>query len=66
MKGLLNASDGPPALTEIRNNIVHPQKKGRDSLYAQFPKSREDACRLGLWYVEVALLAHIRVFRSLF
>ncbi|HPD49698.1 MAG TPA: hypothetical protein PLM84_04665 [Smithellaceae bacterium] len=49
----LNWLDAPHALTEIRNSLVHPEHKRRrqlDSIYYE-------AWNLGLWYLEMGLLA---------
>lgn len=45
--------DGPHAFTEIRNSLVHPDAKDREKL----TECIYDAWRLGLWYLELSLLA---------
>jgi hypothetical protein len=42
--------DSPHALTEIRNNITHPERP------AQYSNAYFEAWSLGLWYLELALL----------
>lgn len=48
----LNCSDGPKALTVVRNRLVHPKKRKHLPHY--------DAWRLAEWYVELALLSMLR------
>ena len=43
--------DGPKAITELRNDLVHAKKTYEDSAEAQM-----DALRLGQWYIELILL----------
>ncbi len=43
---------GPDALTRLRDDLVHPKAK-----YQWKGEAMVDAWRLGLWYVEMALLA---------
>lgn len=53
----LNWEDGPHALTEIRNSIVHaghPKKRNKISKLPSLGKSQ--AWKLGLWYLELVLL----------
>lgn len=45
--------DGPHAFADIRNTLVHPDAKGRDQQLECIP----DGWKLGLWYLELALLA---------
>jgi hypothetical protein len=45
--------DAQHALTEIRNSIVHPENKKCDRLNSAL----SDAWNLGLWYLEMGLLA---------
>ena len=46
-------ADGPHAIAEIRNDLVHPDKGG-----AALPLARyADAWRLATWYLEMAILA---------
>jgi hypothetical protein len=45
--------DAPHALTEIRNSLVHPEHKRR----GQFAGAYYEAWNLGLWYLEMGLLA---------
>ena len=47
-----NWADSPHALTEIRNSLVHPEHKN----HAQFHGAYFEAWKLGLWYLELALL----------
>jgi hypothetical protein len=48
-----NWLDAPHALTEIRNSLVHPEHKNRGQLESVY----YDAWRLGLWYLEIGILA---------
>lgn len=48
-----NWQDAPHALTEIRNSLVHPEHKRRDDLNSFYA----EAWKLGLWYLELAILA---------
>lgn len=48
-------ADGPHAFTELRNGIVHPKKLQR--VLDAAPEARVDASNLGLWYLELVLLA---------
>lgn len=45
--------DGPHAFSDIRNSLVHPDAKGRRERL----RCISDGWRLGLWYLELALLA---------
>jgi len=45
--------DGPHALTEVRNSIVHPEHKRR----GQLDSILLEAWNLGLWYLELSLLS---------
>lgn len=49
----INWLDAPHALTEIRNTLVHPEHKRRGQLDAAY----YEAWNLGLWYLEMGLLA---------
>ena len=53
--GLLT-TDGPKAVTELRNYLVHPTKKNRDRAEEIGFPPVQDAWRLNLWYIELALL----------
>ena len=48
-----NWLDAPHALTEIRNSLVHPEHKRR----GQFATAYYEAWNLGLWYLEMGILA---------
>ncbi len=48
-----NWLDAPHALTEIRNSLVHPEHKRR----GQFDVLYREAWNLGLWYLEMGILA---------
>jgi hypothetical protein len=48
-----NWLDAPHALTEIRNSLVHPEHKKR----GQIDSAYYEAWNLGLWYLEMGLLA---------
>ena len=43
--------DGPRAIVELRNDLVHAKKRHDDDAEAQI-----DALRLGQWYIELILL----------
>lgn len=49
----MNWLDAPHALTEIRNSLVHPEHKHR----RQFRTAYYEAWNLGLWYLEMSILA---------
>ncbi len=51
--GQMNWLDAPHALTEIRNSLVHPEHKHR----GQFGTTYHEAWNLGLWYLEMGILA---------
>jgi hypothetical protein len=51
--GQRNWKDAPHALTEIRNALVHPEHKHR----GKFRNAYFEAWNLGLWYLEMAVLA---------
>jgi hypothetical protein len=46
--------DGPAAITAIRNNVVHPERRGVTANASV--EARADAWQLALWYVELVLL----------
>ncbi len=45
--------DAPHALTEIRNSLVHPEHKHKET----FGTAYYEAWNLGLWYLEMGILA---------
>lgn len=47
--------DGPKAIVELRNDLVHAKKNYDDNAEAQI-----DALRLGQWYIELILLKTIK------
>ena len=51
-----NLVDGPQAITEIRNAIVHPNPKNRHKGGGASEKIRAEAWSVGLEYLELALL----------
>ncbi|WP_039962290.1 MULTISPECIES: hypothetical protein [Kamptonema] len=51
-----NWVDGPQAITEIRNAIVHPNPKSRHKGCGASKETRAEAWSLGLKYLELALL----------
>jgi hypothetical protein len=51
-----NLVDGPQAITEIRNAIVHPNPKNRHKGGGSSEKIRTEAWSVGLGYIELALL----------
>jgi hypothetical protein len=52
----LGASDGPEAITKLRNAFVHPKKTKRDVVSQVSVPARMEAHALGLWYIEMSLL----------
>ncbi|MBS1622864.1 MAG: hypothetical protein JST83_02520 [Bacteroidetes bacterium] len=52
-----NYEDGPDAFVQIRNAIVHSQAKKRERLARIEEKAKWQALQLGLWYLELSLLA---------
>lgn len=51
-----NWPDGPSALVECRNALVHCNTKKQSMLGDLSPQSRQQAWELGLWYLELILL----------
>lgn len=51
-----NWDDGPQAITEIRNAIVHPDPKKRHKGSGASPVVKNEAWNLGLQYLELVLL----------
>lgn len=51
-----NWDNGPQAITEIRNAIVHPNPKSRHKGCGASKETRDEAWSLGLEYLELALL----------
>jgi len=49
--------DGPHALTEMRNGIIHPKKQKRTQIYQATSEAKGEVAELGLWYLELVLLA---------
>ena len=49
----MNWLDAPHTLTEVRNSLVHPEHKHR----GQFGAAYYEAWNLGLWYLEMGILA---------
>ena len=49
--------DGLHAFTEMRNGIVHPKKTKREKIYNSSFQAKYEASDLGLWYLELVLLA---------
>ena len=52
-----NWVDGSHAFTSMRNAIVHPETKKRNRIYNASPMAKTGAAFLGLWYLELILLA---------
>lgn len=48
--------DGPEKIVQIRNAIVHSQKKKREDLRAISSQAKFESLRLSLFYIELALL----------
>ena len=57
-KGNNYMGDGPEAIVQIRNDLVHA-KKNYDRLSAD---AQMDALRLGLWYIELILLRKVEYY----
>ncbi len=53
---ILNIQDGPQALANIRNALIHGQKQKREDLNKISLQAKYEALQLGLWYVELTLL----------
>lgn len=49
--------DGPHALTEMRNGIIHPKKQKRTKIHQATLNAKLEVAELGLWYLELVLLA---------
>ena len=52
----VSGADGPSAVTEIRNRIVHPTKKNLAKLEEYDRLARFEAWQLTQWYVEMVML----------
>ena len=48
--------DGPDAIVQIRNAIVHSQEEKRKKLSSISPRAKFEALQLCLWYIELSLL----------
>jgi len=48
--------DGPKAITELRNGLIHPSPQRRRKVFSHAAGARHDAWCLGLWYLELSLL----------
>jgi len=48
--------DGPQALTEMRNGIIHANPKNHQKVFGSSPLARGEAWNLGLQYLELVLL----------
>ena len=55
-EGLAFNWDGPLAITQIRNALVHGQPKPLETELNRDHSARHDTWCLGLWYLELALL----------
>lgn len=51
-----NWADGPHAITEVRNALVHASPKKRKKVLGADTGTRYEAWWLGLWYLELVLL----------
>lgn len=58
----LRVSDGPEALTSLRNALVHPSPSKRKRLQ-EHPGAAVDAWKLGLWYLDLIIL-HVCGYKS--
>lgn len=54
---VVNPKDGPKAISEIRNKLVHAKKKHRKAQREIPVRARYEALKLSLSYIEVALLS---------
>ena len=58
----LRVSDGPEALTSLRNALVHPSPSKRKRIQ-EHPGATVDAWKLGLWYLDLIFL-HVCGYKS--
>ena len=49
-------NNGPYAITEIRNSIVHASPENRRTYMSLSHKTKEESLELGLWYIELIIL----------
>ena len=52
----ITVNDGPEAIVQIRNAIVHSQMEKRKKLNSLSFEVRYEALRLSIWYIEISLL----------
>ena len=52
----IQINDGPEALVQIRNAIVHSQVEKRKKLSSIHYRAKSDALQLCIWYIEMSLL----------
>lgn len=55
-RGINDVTDGPDAITYIRNAIVHSRKKNREKLIGLSNEVKLEARELSLYYIELSLL----------
>jgi hypothetical protein len=58
-----NLMDGPAAVTEIRNALVHSDAKKRAKYFATPSNAKLDAWQLGLWFLDMLIL-HLIDYRG--
>ncbi|WP_397301614.1 hypothetical protein [Nonlabens ulvanivorans] len=56
IRGIKDVTDGPDAITYIRNAIVHSRKKNREKLIGLSNEVKLEARELSLYYIELSLL----------
>ncbi len=56
LKKIKEFVDGPDAITQIRNAIVHSQEEKRRKLNSFSNMTKFEAIYLSIWYIEMALL----------
>jgi hypothetical protein len=50
--------DGPWVITDMRNGLVHPPKRGK--LFHAPDQARIEAWRLAMWYLELGILSLLK------
>ncbi len=56
LKSLLSIEDAPDAFVQIRNSLVHSQEEKRKQVIKMNPAVKDEALKLGVWYIELSLL----------
>lgn len=60
IEGSTTLTDAPEAFVQVRNAIVHSNANKREKLNDANPKVKSEALRLGIWYIELALLCILK------